>query len=156
MGPTVLLVEAPPGGSVWDADLQRGITALAERLSRDPRMARVTGFPDVVAAVPAGLQRCRADRRRPSRALRPLARDVVSPDSRMAMRCSCPRAPGEPGVPGARPTTSGVTAGPSSTASRYAWPSAARRRLTADFDEEVFGGLRLAVVLVLGVTFLSC
>ena len=140
MGPTVLLVDAPAGQSVWDAGFQRSVVTLAARLSRDPRIARVTGFSDVAAAnLPA--------------TLRGTARDVVSADGRMALIVLLP----------SRPPESAESIALVRDLRRDGWPElgGARARvgisgtaaLTEDFDREVFGKMWVVVPAVLGLTF---
>ena len=153
MGPTVLLVEAAPGRRVWDAEFQRRFAALAERLSRDPRIARVTGFSDLVAAA-AGLPGAVQSSADLPESLRPLARDLVSAGDQLAMMVLLPASAPE------SPTSIALV----NDLRRDGWKEfgdlpvriaiSGTAALTKDFDDEVFRGLRLAVVLVLSVTFL--
>src|SRR5262245_393419 len=51
MGPTVLLVEAAPGRTVWDSSATAAILATADRVARDPRVDGVTGFASLREAI---------------------------------------------------------------------------------------------------------
>jgi RND superfamily putative drug exporter len=153
VGPTVLLVEAPPGRTVWDAAFRQGVSDLADRLAEDPRIARVTGFPDVVSlstSVPRAVQ----SREDLPEQLGQAARDVISPGDRMALVVLLPSGPQEGAeaialVEDLRrddwPEFGGlpVRIGISGTAA-----------LTGDFEREVFSGLTTVLPVVLGVTFL--
>jgi len=152
IGPTILVVEARRGGTVWAPEFQRGVVALAERLSQDPRIARVNGFPDMLSVTSRLHGDIRSSADLPAR-LKVLARDVVSEGDRMALLVLLPAFAPESresmglvddlrrdrwreleGL-GARIGISGATA------------------LTKDFDAEILGRLKVVVPAVLGVTF---
>jgi RND superfamily putative drug exporter len=153
IGPTILVVEARRGGTVWDPQFQSGVVALSERLSQDSRIARVNGFPDLLSVTNTRHRDVRSSADLPER-LQPLARDVVSGSDRIALLVLLPSfAPESPesmaliddlrrddwreleGL-GARIGISGTTA------------------LTKDFDDEIFGRMKVVVPAVLGVTFI--
>ncbi len=153
IGPTMLLVEAPPGRTMWDADFRRGITALAERLSEDPRIARVNGFPDLLSVASSLHRSVRSPDDLPDR-MQHLVHDVLSVDDRMALIVLLP---------------SSVPEAPESMAlvddlRRDSWPElsglgarvgiSGTTALTKDFDDEVFGRMRIVVPVVLATTFL--
>lgn len=152
IGPTILVVEAPPGSTVWAPEFQRGVFTLSERLSQDPRIAGVNGFPDLLSVTNALHLDVRSSADLPER-LRPLARDLVSDEDRMTLLVLLPAFAPESresmalvddlrrddwreleGL-GARIGISGTTA------------------LTKDFDDEIFGRMKIVVPAVLGVTF---
>jgi RND superfamily putative drug exporter len=153
IGPTILLVEAPIGRTVWDPDFQHGIAALSERLSEDPRIARVNGFPDLLAIANSLHRSVRSPADLPER-LRQLARDVLSADDRMALIVLLPAS-----APEARESMALVD-----DLRHDAWPELQGLRarigisgttaLTKDFDDEVFGRMKVVVPAVLGTTFL--
>lgn len=152
MGPTILLVEAPSGRTMWEREFQTGVIALSGRLSEDARIARVNGFPDLLS-VAGSLHRSVRSREDLPASLQHLSRDVLSADNRMALIVLLPSfAPEAPesmalvndlrhdtwselsGL-GARVSLSGATA------------------LTKDFDDEVFGSMTIVVPAVLATTF---
>lgn len=160
IGPTILLVEAPRGGSVWDRGFQRGVSALSERLSQDARIARVNGFPDLLSvtnslhtSIPNSPHvEIRSSADLPQR-LQPLARDVVSAGDRMALIVLLPSS-----APESRESMALVD-----DLRRDEWPEfegldvrigiSGTTALTKDFDDEIFGRMRVVVPAVLGVTF---
>ena len=153
IGPTILLVETRRGSTVWDREFQQGVFALSERLSQDARIARVNGFPDLLSVTNTLHRHVRSSADLPE-GLQRSARDVVSAGDRMALIVLLPSfAPESPesmalvdelrrdawreleGLD-ARIGISGTTA------------------LTKDFDDEVFGRMKIVVPAVLGLTFL--
>jgi RND superfamily putative drug exporter len=153
IGPTMLLVEAPAGRTIWDPDVQYGITALANRMSEDPRVARVNGFPDLLS-VASSLQRPIQSAADLPAGIRPLVRDVLSADGRTALVVLLPT-----WAPESRESMALVD-----ELRRDSWPELAgtgarvgisgATALTRDFDDEVFGRMRVVVPVVLGTTFL--
>jgi RND superfamily putative drug exporter len=153
IGPTILLVEAPLGQTVWDSAFQRGTAALSERLSEDPRIARVNGFPDLLSVAHSLHRSVRSTADLPER-LQHLARDVLSDDDRTALVVLLPSF-----MPEARESMALVD-----DLRHDMWPelSGLRARigisgttaLTKDFDDEIFGRMRIVVPAVLGTTFL--
>jgi putative drug exporter of the RND superfamily len=153
IGPTILLVEAPLGRTIWDAGFQCGITSLSDRLSEDPRIARVNGFPDFLSVATSLHRSVRSAADLPAR-MQHLARDVVSVDDRMALIVLLPSS-----VPESRESMALVD-----DLRRDSWPElsglgarigiSGTTALTKDFDDEVFGRMRIVVPVVLGTTFL--
>ena len=153
IGPTILLVEAPLGQTMWAPDFQRGIAALSERLSDDPRIARVNGFPDLLSVANSLLRSVRSPADLPDR-LQHLARDVLGVDDRMALIVLLPSS-----APEARESMALVD-----DLRHDTWPElsglgarigiSGTTALMKDFDDEVFGRMRIVVPAVLGTTFL--
>jgi RND superfamily putative drug exporter len=153
IGPTILLVEAPIGRTMWDPDFQHGVAALSQRLSDDPRIARVHGFPDLLSVANSLHRSVRSPADLPERLQQP-ARDVLSADDRMALIVLLPSS-----APAARESMAMID-----DLRHDAWPELRGLRarigisgttaLTKDFDDEVFGRMRVVVPAVLGTTFL--
>jgi RND superfamily putative drug exporter len=153
IGPAVLTLETPRVNGMWDTEIQHAVTSLANRLAEDTRIARVTGFPDVVSTSQSVQLAVRSHDALPER-LRDLSRDVVSPDGRLAIVVVVP---------------TGAVEGPDSMAlvdewRRDPWPEldgldvsvsiSGTAALTKDFDDEVFGQLPIVAGVLLGSTFL--
>jgi uncharacterized membrane protein YdfJ with MMPL/SSD domain len=153
MGPIVLLVEPRKGGSVWSPESRRAIAAAGERLARDPRIAKVQGFPALLSALDErGLKG--AEPEALPLDLSAIAREVVSPDGDVALIAALPAA--DPESPDAMKLLRSLRA------ERWEELSAAGLRLRiggttavmADFDAELFGSLPRVIALVLLLTFL--
>jgi RND superfamily putative drug exporter len=153
IGPTILVIEAPIGRTMWDPDFQHGVAALSERLSEDPRIARVNGFPDLLSIANSLPRSVRSPDDLPQR-LQQLARDVLSDADRMALVVLLPAS-----APEARESMALVD-----DLRHDAWPElkglharigiSGATALTKDFDDEVFGRMRVVVPAVLATTFL--
>jgi RND superfamily putative drug exporter len=153
IGPTMLLVEVPAGRTIWDPEVQRGIVTLSVRLSEDPRVARVNGFPDLLS-VSGSLQRVATSSEDLPEHLRPFVRDVLSVDDRTAIIVLLPAS-----APESRDSMALVD-----ELRRDSWPEldgigarvgiSGASALTRDFDDEVFGRMRVVVPAVLVTTFL--
>jgi putative drug exporter of the RND superfamily len=152
IGPTILLVEAPIGRTMWDPDFQHGVAALSERLSEDPRIARVNGLPDLFSVANSLPRAVRSPADLPER-LQQLARDVLDADDRMALIVLLPSS-----SPEGRESMALVD-----DLRHDAWPElhglgarigiSGTTALMKDFDDEVFGRMRVVVPAVLGTTF---
>jgi RND superfamily putative drug exporter len=152
-GPTVLVLEPPPGRTVWDIEFRMDVSDLADRLAEDPRIARVTGFPDVVSLSSSMPRTVRSSGDLPE-LLRQAARDVISPDDRMALVILLPS-----GTPEGAEAISLVE-----DLRRDSWPEfsglavrvgiSGTGAITRDFEREVFDGLIIVVPVVLSITFL--
>ena len=153
IGPTILVAEARQDGTVWGAEFQRGLFALSQRLARDPRIARVNGFPDLLSVTHSLHRDVRSSADLPER-LRTLARDVVSEDDRMALIVLLPSF-----APESRESMALVD-----DLRRDDWPEleglgarigvSGTTALTKDFDDEIFSRMKVVVPVVLGVTFI--
>lgn len=149
VGPTVVLLQLPPGGSVWHPAFQTAIVSLSRRLLDDTRISSLSGFPDLMAG---GGGRPAVDG--PER-WRGLAADVVSRDERTALLFVHPADAPESRAAmrlihdleqDVRTELNGVRArvGISGTTA-----------LTRDFHNEIAGRMRRVVIpVVLGATFL--
>ena len=152
IGPTVLVAEAGQDSTVWDAEFQRGVIALSDRLSKDPRVAHVNGFPDLLSVTKSLHRDVRSSADLPGR-LQPVARDVVSENDRTALLLLLPSF-----APESRESMALVD-----DLRRDDWPELAglgarigisgTTALTKDFDDEIFGRMKVVVPAVLGVTF---
>jgi RND superfamily putative drug exporter len=152
IGPTILLIDTRAGQTVWDREVRDGITRVATRLARDPRVAAVHGFPEIatVAEDLGSPVRSAADIPEPFSSW---ARDVVSRDDRIAVLAVLPASAPE------SPDAMGLV----DDLRRDAWPEFANLRprvlvsgasaLTKDFDDEIFAGLWVVVPVVLATTF---
>ena len=152
IGPTILLVEAPRGGTVWDREFQQGVSALSERLSQDARIARVNGFPDLLSVTSSLHRDVLSSSDLPER-LQQSARDVVSAGDQMALIVLLPSF-----APESRESMALVD-----DLRRDDWRElegldarvgiSGTTALTKDFDDEIFGRMKIVVPAVLGVTF---
>jgi putative drug exporter of the RND superfamily len=152
MGPTILSIEAPPGSTVWHPEFQRGVTFLSLRLLDDPRVATVNGFPDLLSVANSLRLSVDSSSALPPR-LRELAADFVSPDGRTALIVVLPAT-----TPESRESITLIE-----DLRRDMWPEfnglhprvgiSGTAALTKDFDEEIFGRMRVVVPAVLGATF---
>lgn len=153
IGPAILQLETPRANGVWDPAVQQAVVEIADRLAEDARVARVTGFPDVVLTA-RSLHVSAGSREALPEQLRDASQDVVSPDGHLAIVVVVP---------------AGAAEGPESMAlldewRRDAWPElsglgvrvsiSGTAALTRDFDDEVFGRMPLVVAALLGSTFL--
>jgi RND superfamily putative drug exporter len=152
IGPTMLLIEVPAGRTMWDPELQHGVAALSVRLSEDPRVARVNGFPDFLALA-GSLQRVAKSSEDVPEHLRPFVRDVLGADDRTAIIVLLPAS-----APESRDSMTLVD-----ELRRDSWPElegtdarvsiSGATALMRDFDDEVFGRMRVVVPVVLVTTF---
>ena len=83
MGPFVLLLEAPPGHTVWEPRARQAVLDIAMRLYDDERVAGVQGFPQVVTTARSIGLDAGSIAEFPE-GLRSQAGDVVSGDGRAA------------------------------------------------------------------------
>lgn len=154
MGPIVLLVEAPPGGSVWEPESRSAVLATVTSLSEDPRSGDVLGFAQILRVanllgIPA---RSAADL--PDQ-LRAAAADVVSADGRTALLALV--TPEDPDDPRTMAFLRELRS--------RSWPELAAAGLQAriggsaaimaDFDRELMGSLPRVVLAVVGLTFVA-
>jgi RND superfamily putative drug exporter len=152
LGPVVLAVENDGRGSVWELARQDAVLAMAERLSRDPRIERVGGFPAVLSALGPMRMGVRAVDELPSPS-DGIAGDAVSRSGNMALVVLIPRQPPE----------DVQTMALVSELRRDDWPEARGAGLKvgiagasagmADFDEVLFDSLWRVVPTVLVITF---
>ena len=154
MGPAALVLEVAEGKSVLADPVRDGISSLAERLKKDPRVSAVRGYPDLDAAmrrfnvhVSGGVDSLPVPFQAP-------AADVVSPKGALAVVGIILRGPPESdeALSLARdlrqdkfPELSGLGV----TARVTGAPA-----LIADFDHEIFSKMWTVVPAVLLVTFL--
>ncbi len=152
MGPTVLVLEAAPGRTVWEPRATRAVLGTAARLERDPRVDDVTGFTALADALEWLPQPPRSVNDLPP-LVQPVAREVVSADGRLAVLAVLPaldpptreaadlvrdlRRRGFPEAPAA-----GLTV-------RAGGPAAG----LVDFDDALFGAMPRVVAAVLLLTF---
>jgi RND superfamily putative drug exporter len=153
LGPVVLVLEAERAGTLWQAARQDAVLAMADRLSRDPRIARVGGFPALLTALDASRGGVQSADQLPPRA-QSIAADVIGRSGKLAQITLIPREAPE----------SSQTLALVEDLRRDAWREALAAGLTVriagasagilDFDRELFGALWRVVPAVLLVTYL--
>lgn len=163
MSPVIVLLEAPPGHTLWDESNRRAVVALGDSLARDPRSGTVVGLHQVLdlwdalqftstSDTPAAADTASPLARLPE-ALRAVARRVSSEDGRVGILALM--TPGPPEDPKTMAYVRELRA-------RH-WPVLDSAGLTVqwggfasvlvDFDREVFGRLPWVVVAVVLITF---
>ncbi len=152
MGPTAVVLEAPPGHTVLEGPSRRAIEALATRLQRDPRILSIRGFPDLDAALRRAGLRDAGPGELPE-LLRTPAREALGTERRIALLA----------LIGGDPPESQSAAALVRTLRADPLPELAGTGLTAritgapamliDFDREIFAGMWLVVPTVLLITF---
>lgn len=153
MGPVVLTVQCAAEVTVWGAPQQQAILGLADRLSRDPRIAGVLGFPRLLAALGPHRSAIPNSATLPA-ALAPAAHATVTPDGRTAVILIIPRHP-----PEAHPLVDLVRelradAWPAGGAAGLRLRVGGGTALVQDFDAEMFGSLPRVMLAVIALTFL--
>jgi len=153
LGPVVLAVESDGRGSLWDAERQEAVLAMAHRLSRDRRVHLVGGFPAVLSALGTMREGIKEIDDLPLSA-QSAAAETISRSGNMALIVLIPREPPE------SPQVMSLVR----DLRLDAWPEARAARLTvgvsgasaalADFDQELFDSLWRVVPTVLLVTYL--
>jgi putative drug exporter of the RND superfamily len=152
IGPTAVILEAPPGHTMMEDEVRAKAGHFIEYLRRDPRIVGIRGFPDLDSAMreahiqadrPAGLPE----------PLRSAATQVSGPEGRIAIVV----------LVGADPPESQAAASLIERLRRDAPLELAGSGVTArvtgaaamlfDFDREIFGKMRVVVPAVLLVTF---
>ena len=78
-GPTVLQIEASGQDGVWNPAVQEAVSRVALRVSEDIRVAKVTGFPDLVSNAAALHLSVRSTADLPERLRRSAATSLGSP-----------------------------------------------------------------------------
>ena len=161
MSPIIVLIQAPPGRTLWDGECRPAVAALAGRLARDARSGTVIGLHQVldawdalVALDPSAAADTIAPLAEMPESFRAVARRVSSEDGRVGMIALM-----TPGPPEAPATMAYVR----ELRSR-GWPELASAGLSVqwggfaavlvDFDREVFGRLPWVVVGVVLSTFI--
>jgi len=152
MGPFVLLLEAPPGHTVWEPGSRQAALDIAMRLYDDERVASIQGFPQIVTAA----RRMGVDARSVAQlpeGLRAIAGEVVSADGRLAQILVLGRL-----EPQGRDAKRQLTA-----LKRAGFPEARAAALTvsfggvtasvADFDHQLMSSLPRVAGAVLALTF---
>ena len=153
IGPSALVLEAPPGHSVLEARSRLALRQLAQRLGRQPNVVMVRGFPELDAALSAGRIEAQSLTQLPQ-PLRDAATQALGSQGRIAILA----------LIGADAPESAAAAAGVRTLRADALPELAGTGLTArvsgvpamlaDFDQEIFAKMWLVVPAVLAVTFL--
>ena len=153
IGPSALVLEAPPGHSVLEARSRLALRQLAQRLGRQPNVVMVRGFPELDAALSAGRIEAQSLTQLPQ-PLRDAATQALGSQGRIAILA----------LIGADAPESTAAAAGVRTLRADALPELAGTGLTArvsgvpamlaDFDQEIFAKMWLVVPAVLAVTFL--
>jgi putative drug exporter of the RND superfamily len=153
LGLVVLALESERGGSLWDRGSQDAVLAIAHRLSADPRVARVSGYPALLTR-PGGLRGAIDSLDELPAPVRAMAGDAITRSGNMALIVLVPREAPE------SPRTLALI----EDLRRDAWPAARTVALTVriagasagmlDFDQALFGALWRVIPAVLLVTYL--
>lgn len=154
MGPTVLLVEAEPGKSVWDESAQKAILAASERVEKDERVQRVGGLTLLLSAIRQFRRVVRSAAELPE-SLRPFAPATVSDDGRTGLVLLFPKS-----EPESREAMSLITElrsdpFPELAASHLSVRIGGWTATRMDLDHELYGSLRRIVPAVLCLTFIA-
>jgi RND superfamily putative drug exporter len=163
MSPIIVLVEAPPGRSLWDASSRPAVEGLAAQLARDPRSGTVIGLHQVLdlwdalqftnAPDPSAAADTTAPLARLPAPLRAVARRVSSEDGRVGMIVLM--TPGPPEDPRTmayvRELRSRRWAEFDAAGLSVQWGGFAA--VLVDFDREIFGRLPWVVAGVVLTTF---
>jgi RND superfamily putative drug exporter len=152
IGPTAIVLEAPPGHTMFEEGSRASVGRLVARLERNPDIVLVRGFPDLDVA----LRRADIHLERPAdlpEPLRSAALDASGPQGRIAVLA----------LVGADPPESKAAAALVRSLRADALPELAGSGLTAhvtgaaamlkDFDHEIFAKMWVVVPAVLLVTF---
>ncbi len=153
MGPTVLVIEAGAGRSLWQPEAQQAILAINDRLLRDARIERIEGLASMLTALRT-LRITAHDVSELPETLRPVAPAAITADGRTGLVFVAPI--GDPEGPDAMALVRDLRAD--------AWSEAAAAGLRvhvggwtairADLDHELYGSLHRIVPAVLASTFL--
>lgn len=154
MGPIAVVLEAAPGGNLWDATHQDAALAVAARIARDTHVAEVDGYPRLLAALGAQRQSVRRSEDLPA-ALQESARQVVSARADAALLLVLLKQP-----PDARDAIEFVKRlrddrWPEARASGMTVSVGGPSAMMVDFDAELLGSLWRVVPAVLVVTFIA-
>jgi RND superfamily putative drug exporter len=153
LGPVVLALESERRGTLWEPARQDAVLAIADRLSRDPRVARVGGFPALLTRLDGLRGGIDSLDQLPPR-VQAMSADAVTRSGSLALIVLIPREGPE------SPQTLGLV----EDLRHDAWPEAQTTALTVriagasagilDFDDELFGALWRVIPAVLLVTYL--
>jgi RND superfamily putative drug exporter len=154
MGPTVLVVEAEPGRTLWEEPAQRAIVAVAARLKRDARIQRVGGL-SVIAESLRDFDMVVGSASELPPSLQPFAPLTVSADGRTGLVLLFLAS--DPESREAMDLVAALRDEP--------WPELAGAHLSAaiggwtatrmDIDRELYGSLRRIIPAVLLLTFVT-
>ena len=153
IGPSALVLEAPPGHSVLEPRSRLALRQLAARLEREPHVVMVRGFPALDAALSRSGLEAQSLTQLPE-PLRAAAQEALGSQGRIAILALVGA-----DAPESRAAAQGVRAlradalpelsGTGLTARVTGVPA-----MLADFDQEIFARMWLVVPTVLAVTFL--
>jgi RND superfamily putative drug exporter len=153
IGPSVIVLKAPPGHTVLEDRSRRAISLLVERLKLKPHVLMVRGFPELDAALRRAGIRDEQLAKLPE-PLRSAAADALGSQGRIALLA----------LIGTDPPESKAAATEVRTLTEDPLPELAGTGLTArvtgaaamlaDFDREIFAKMWLVVPAVLLVTFI--
>lgn len=152
MGPVILLLQAREAGGMLQPEAQQAVLAITSRLSRDPRVTQVHGYPRLLLAPQeqAGtLTRAQRSPAPPSNA----ASDSISADGSTALVILVPHAPPERSEVLEFVRQLRADTWPEARAAGIAVKVGGAAAMIADFDAELFGSLWRIVPAVMAVTF---
>ena len=153
IGPSALVLEAPPGHSVLEASARLALRQLAQRLGRQSHVLMVRGFPDLDRALSAAGLEGQSLPQLPE-PLRTAAREALGAQGRIAILAIIGA-----DAPESRAAADAVRALRADRLPELAGTGLTARvtgvpAMLADFDREIFAKMWLVVPAVLAVTFL--
>ena len=153
LGPVVLAVDSGRTATMWESTRQDAVLAIARRLSADPRIALVGGYPALLSALGGSRGEIMATDQLPQQ-IQSIAAAAINRSANLALVVLIPRAAPE------SPQTMDLVR----DLRRDAWTEARAAGLTVrvagpsagilDFDRELFGALWRVIPAVLLVTYL--
>jgi RND superfamily putative drug exporter len=153
IGPTALVLEAPPGHTVLEAPSRLAIHHLAQRLQREPHVLMVRGFPELDAALSRSGTPAQSLTQLPE-PLREAATQALGSQGRIAILALIGTHPPESRDAAAEVRSLRADALPELSGSGLTARVTGVPAMLADFDQEIFAKMWLVVPAVLAVTFL--
>jgi RND superfamily putative drug exporter len=163
MSPIVVLIEAPPGRTLWEPRSRDAILTLAGRLERDPRSGTVLGLHQILGVLNAPQLTAVAGGSAPSVTASPLAAlpapmravasRIMGKDGRVGILALMTPAPPEDPATLAYVRELRVQLWPELEAAGLSVQWGGFAAVLEDFDNELFGRLPWAVAAVVLITF---
>jgi RND superfamily putative drug exporter len=152
MGPTAMVIEAPPGESVLDDNARAAIDATANRLRADPRIFAIRGYPQLVAGMQAAGISGGTVQALPE-PLYSTARDVVGQSAAVAVIALVTAAPPEANALADLVHELRSDSFPELSKLGMTVRISGTPAMLADFNQEIFSKLWIVIPAVLLVTF---
>jgi putative drug exporter of the RND superfamily len=153
MGPTVLVVQAAPGRTLWDQGAENAVLAINDRLAKDERISQIGGFAGLLTSLRLLRTPAHAVEELPE-SLRPFASPAITADGKTALVLLFPRREAESREAMALVRDLRADLWPEATAMGLRVHVGGWTAIRADLDAELFGSLRRIVPAVLVSTFL--